>query len=116
MKILIAEDEAVSRMTLQQALRTWGHEIVSVENGADAWTVLQEADAPRIALVDWMMPGLDGVELCRCLRKREQGPYVYVILITPLGFIPGYRNRRINRPPSFRDGWICRARFSLTLF
>jgi diguanylate cyclase (GGDEF)-like protein len=97
MKILIAEDEAVSRMTLQRALRTWGHEVVNVENGADPWTVLQEADAPQIALVDWMMPGLDGVELCRRLRKGEQGPYVYVILIIA-------RNQREELLESLEEG------------
>jgi diguanylate cyclase (GGDEF)-like protein len=85
MKILIAEDDAVSRRVLEGHLVKWGYEVLSVENGEEAWTVLQEADAPQLAILDWMMPRMDGVEICRRLRQRGPEPYVYALLLTAKG-------------------------------
>jgi two-component system, cell cycle response regulator len=83
MKILVAEDEVLSRRRLEKRLAEWGYEVVSVDNGEQAWAVLDGPDAPALAVLDWMMPGLDGPELCRLLRARgTNGPYVYVILLT----------------------------------
>ncbi|MSV29653.1 MAG: diguanylate cyclase [Bryobacterales bacterium] len=82
MRILIAEDDLVSRRLLQSTLQKWGYEVVVAHDGSEAWTILQTEDAPRLAILDWMMPGLDGPEVCRRLRKVTASPYVYVILLT----------------------------------
>jgi two-component system cell cycle response regulator len=80
-RILIADDEPISRRTLEAALVRLGHEVVSVEDGAAALSVLGAAGAPRLAILDWMMPGADGLTVCRTLRQ-DPGPYTYVILLT----------------------------------
>lgn len=82
MKILIAEDNAFSRTLLKKTLVKAGFEAIVAENGDAAWEVLQQPDPPRLALVDWMMPGLSGVELCRKIRDLESPIPIYVILLT----------------------------------
>lgn len=82
MRILIADDDEVSRCKLETLLNKWGYEVISVEDGKSAWDVLQREDAPRLAILDWMMPGLDGSEICRQLRQSSKGAYVYVMLLT----------------------------------
>jgi len=82
MKILIADDEAVSRRMLQGLLTKWGYEVVSVEDGKAAWEQLNISDAPRIALLDWMMPGQNGVDVCRKMRAHRPEPYTYILLLT----------------------------------
>ena len=82
MKILIAEDEPVSRRMLQGVLTRWGYDVVSVEDGNAAWEQLNAADAPRIALLDWMMPGLNGIDVCRKMRRHRPEPYTYILLLT----------------------------------
>ena len=81
-KILIAEDDPTSRLTLRAALAKLGYEIEIADDGRAAWEALQRADAPEIAILDWMMPDVTGPEICRRLRARESGPYVYVMLLT----------------------------------
>lgn len=81
MKILIAEDDPISRRLLEATLRRWGHEVEVTVNGSQAVHALQRPDAPRVAVVDWMMPNLDGLEVCRRVRERAV-PYVYVVLLT----------------------------------
>jgi CheY-like chemotaxis protein len=71
MRILVADDESVTRRMLQGLLAKWGYEVVSVENGNAAWDKLKGLDAPRMALLDWMMPGQNGVDVCRALRKQR---------------------------------------------
>ncbi len=85
MKILIAEDDPVSQRVLEEFLRKWGHEPVSVANGGDAWTILQEEDTPRVAILDWMMPELEGVEVCRRVRALSGRAYIFLILLTAHG-------------------------------
>lgn len=85
MRILIAEDDAVSRRILESYLQRWGHEVVSTRDGAEAWAILQQDDAPRFAILDWMMPELDGVEVCRRLRALEKKPFTFVLLLTAKG-------------------------------
>lgn len=87
MKILIAEDDVTSRRILETILVKWGYEVISVTNGDEAWRKLQRADAPQIALLDWMMPGMDGVEVCKKLREKEmaQEQYTYLMLLTSKG-------------------------------
>lgn len=82
MRILIAEDDAIPRRLLQATLLKAGHEVVTACDGVEAWALLQSADAPRLAIVDWLMPGIDGVELCRRVRARQATPYTYLILLT----------------------------------
>jgi two-component system cell cycle response regulator len=82
MKILIADDESVSRRMLQGLLTKWGYEVVSAEDGKAAWGLLNAPDAPRIALLDWMMPGRNGVDVCRELRAHRPEPYTYILLLT----------------------------------
>jgi len=83
-RILIAEDDPVSRRILEAMLVKWGYEVISTCNGHEAWQVLQSADAPRLAILDWMMPGLDGLSVCRQVRNREEETYTYIILLTAL--------------------------------
>ena len=81
MKILIADDERMSRTLLKAALTKLGHEVLAVDNGIDAIRVLLEPDGPRLAILDWMMPGADGLTVCATVRERASA-YVYVILLT----------------------------------
>jgi diguanylate cyclase (GGDEF)-like protein len=62
----------------------WGYEVVVTKDGNEAWQALQEKDAPPLAILDWMMPGMDGVEVCRKVRERIKEPYTYLILLTAL--------------------------------
>jgi two-component system cell cycle response regulator len=82
MKILIADDEQVSRLMLQRLLTKWGYEVVSAEDGISAWEQLNRPEAPRIALLDWMMPGRNGVDVCREMRANRPEPYTYILLLT----------------------------------
>lgn len=82
MKILVAEDQVVSRHILTGNLRKWGYEVTAVEDGTRAWEVLQAEEAPPLALLDWSMPGMDGIEICQQIRKRPQTRPTYVILLT----------------------------------
>jgi diguanylate cyclase (GGDEF)-like protein len=81
-KVLIAEDDPIFRRILESWFKRWNYQVTSVENGLAAWEVLQKEDAPQLAILDWMMPGMDGVELCRKIRGRDQGLYRYVLLVT----------------------------------
>jgi two-component system, cell cycle response regulator len=81
-RILIADDDDVSRRVLQATLVKWGYDVLIACNGIEAWQMLQETNAPKLAILDWMMPGMDGVEVCREIRKRDESPYVYILLLT----------------------------------
>jgi sigma-B regulation protein RsbU (phosphoserine phosphatase) len=81
-KILIAEDDSVSRRVLGATLEKFGYEVVVAADGAEAWSVLQSVDAPSLAILDWMMPELDGVEICRRLRIIPNATPPYLILLT----------------------------------
>ena len=82
MKILAVEDDAVARAVLRQALRRLGHEVIEAADGTEAWDVLQQNDAVRVVVSDWMMPRADGLELCRRIRARTAADYIYFILLT----------------------------------
>jgi len=82
MKILIAEDEPVSRCLLEELLTDWGHEVVACADGLAALERLQGGDAPKLGILDWQMPGMDGVEVCRRLRAMPTGQPAYLILLT----------------------------------
>ena len=81
-KILIAEDDPVSRHVLTANLTNWGHEVIAVTNGTEAWQILQRDDAPHLAILDWMMPGMEGPEVCRKLRQSLKQIETYVIILT----------------------------------
>ncbi|MDM8545845.1 hybrid sensor histidine kinase/response regulator [Candidatus Venteria ishoeyi] len=85
MKLLIAEDAATSRMMLEEWVKEWGYEPVIAEDGAMAWDYLNQSPIetiPRLLLVDWMMPNMDGLELCQHIKNHEKFPFIYVILLT----------------------------------
>jgi diguanylate cyclase (GGDEF)-like protein len=81
-RVLIADDSIVSRHLLEATLRKWGYEVVSAPDGSAAWETLQHADAPALAILDWMMPGLTGLEVCRRVRQMSRERYTYVLLLT----------------------------------
>lgn len=82
LEILIADDDRVPRRLLRRMLERWGHRVIEVENGLQAWQALNVESPPHIAILDWMMPGIDGIELCRRLDQRVDAPLVYTILST----------------------------------
>jgi DNA-binding response OmpR family regulator len=82
MRILVADDDRVSLRVLESTLRQWGHEVETASDGLSAWEALARTDQPTLALLDWMMPGMDGVDVCRGLKERAGGPLVYTILLT----------------------------------
>jgi two-component system cell cycle response regulator len=80
--VLIAEDDPIFRRILESWFKKWDYQVTAVENGVDAWEVLQREDAPQLVILDWMMPGMDGIEICRRIRSGDQGVYRYVLLLT----------------------------------
>jgi two-component system cell cycle response regulator len=81
-KILVADDEPVNRRLLEILLSKWGYEVTVAGDGDEAWRALQTATRPRIAILDWMMPGMDGIEVCRKIREDDTFPPMYVLLLT----------------------------------
>ncbi len=81
-RILIAEDDPATRRLLEAYALKWGYSVEAVGDGLQAWQVLQSADPPRLLLLDWMMPGLDGLALCRKIRGRPDGNMFHIILLT----------------------------------
>jgi diguanylate cyclase (GGDEF)-like protein len=82
MRILIADDDPIWRRMIESMLAQLGEEVVAASDGTQAWEILQKEDRPSLAILDWMMPGMDGVEICRRLRASSDGPYVYILLLT----------------------------------
>jgi two-component system, cell cycle response regulator len=82
MKILVVDDEQISKRVLEAMLRKWGYETISSDNGLEAWELMQKPDAPSLVISDWMMPNMDGIELCEKIRAIERPGYVYFILLT----------------------------------
>jgi diguanylate cyclase (GGDEF)-like protein len=81
-KILIAEDDPISRRLLEVFLTRWGYQVSVAASGIEALELLEKADAPRLAVLDWMMPGLEGVQVCRKIRERKDRPYIYILLLS----------------------------------
>jgi DNA-binding response OmpR family regulator len=82
LKILIAEDEFTTRMMVQVCLENWGYRVESVTDGKAAQAALEKPDGPQIAILDWEMPGLDGVEVCRQVKEQSTAIAPYIILLT----------------------------------
>ncbi len=81
-RILIAEDDPVSRRMLEAFLQKWGYQVVAAADGLDALRILESEDAPALAVLDWMMPGLEGPQVCQRVRARSDRPYTYILLLT----------------------------------
>lgn len=82
MNVLIAEDDAPSRLMLQSLLGRWGYTVATACDGNEAWQILCEPDHPQLVILDWMMPGIEGPEIVRRLREREPETTYYAIIIT----------------------------------
>lgn len=82
MKILIADDDPISVLYLQDMLGEWGYEVVVAGDGSTARDILREPDGPVLAVLDWMMPGMDGIDVCRAIRDTVKDRYVYMIMLT----------------------------------
>jgi diguanylate cyclase (GGDEF)-like protein len=82
MKVLAAEDNPVFQSMLSNMLTKWGYQPVIAHDGNEAWEALQQPDGPQLAILDWMMPGLNGVDICRGVRAAGREPYVYILLLT----------------------------------
>jgi diguanylate cyclase (GGDEF)-like protein len=85
MKVLVADDDPVSRRLLQMSLMNAGYEVITSSNGNEALHLLEQKDGPELAVLDWMMPEMDGVEVCRIIRATAREPYVYILLLTARG-------------------------------
>ncbi len=85
MKVLVADDDAATRLLSETVLKSWGYEVCTATDGAEALCLLENGPRPDIALLDWMMPVRDGLEICRIIRAKPQTVPVYVILLTSLG-------------------------------
>ena len=84
MKVLIADDDAVTLRLLETTLKSWGYEVFAATDGAEALRILEDGSRPEIALLDWQMPEREGPEICRIIRARPQTLPVYIILLTSL--------------------------------
>lgn len=83
MRILIAEDDPISRVMLEATLKKWSFDVVVTANGRDAWEALQQKEEPpQLAILDWMMPGMDGIQVCRNARQTPATERVYILLLT----------------------------------
>jgi CheY-like chemotaxis protein len=82
LKALIAGDDPVSHKLIEARLKQWGYEVVSARNGEEAWEAFQAQNEPIVAILDWMMPGTDGLEVCRRIRQSEPAQPVFIIFLT----------------------------------
>jgi DNA-binding response OmpR family regulator len=90
MKVLVAEDDATARLFLVSALQGLGHVVTAVPDGREAWGAFQKAPFP-VVVSDWVMPDIDGLELCRRIRETDRTRYTYLILLTSLDDRDHYR-------------------------
>lgn len=81
-RVLLAEDEPVTRRLLEAQMTRFGFDVTSVPDGLRAWEALQNADAPSLVVLDWNMPGLDGPDVCRKIRESTRSGYTYMLLVT----------------------------------
>lgn len=82
LKVLVAEDQPVERRLLTRFLERWGYEPVPCPDGQQAWDLVERGEAPHLMVLDWSMPGMDGVDVCRKLRERDDGETPYVLVLT----------------------------------
>lgn len=117
MEVLIAEDDPLSQRVLEANLKKWGHVVIACNDGDEAWERLKEPDTPKIAILDWMMPGIEGPELCRRVRELDHGKLLHLILLTAretkqdvVAGLSSGANDYITKP---FDGEELRARFEV---
>lgn len=84
MKVLIADDGLTVRRLLSLYLTEWGYEVVEAVNGAEAWEIIRKPDCPRLIILDWIMPLMDGPEICRKARALEHGKMLHIIIFTSI--------------------------------
>lgn len=84
MKIVVAEDDRITRKIIHKTLESWGHEVVMADDGAEGLRLLGENPDVHMLITDWMMPEMDGLELCRKVRESEDKRYIYIIILTAL--------------------------------
>ncbi len=110
-KILVADDDPPSRLLLQASLTQWGYEVLEAGDGEEAWKVMQQPDPPRLLILDWLMPKMDGINLCRKIRKElpESGSY-YIILLSQITgtsniklAIDGGANEFLSKPFDYQE-------------
>ena len=82
MRILVVDDDPITLHMVIYRLRQWGHEVISCADGDSAWKVLEHGMIPNVAILDWMMPGMNGPDLCQKIRSKTDCPYVYIVLLT----------------------------------
>ena len=82
MRALVVEDDPVSRRMLEAFLSKADYEVVVAADGLEAWALLQQPDAPRLVILDWMMPRMDGIQLCRKIRNWAESFYIYIVMLT----------------------------------
>ena len=82
MKILVADDSKVYRKAITVSLEKWGHEVVQASDGDEALKILRDPEAPSLAILDWMMPGMNGTDICRAIRRDTKGSFKYILLLT----------------------------------
>ena len=104
MQILVAEDNRFYRQVLETTVRDWGYDVLSVDNGLAAWEVLQSKTAPYLAIVDWLMPGLTGPELCRKVRSLNRARPTYIIILT----VKDGKEDILSALNSGADDYICK--------
>ncbi len=80
--VLVAEDDPMFRKILKSWLETWGYRVTLAEDGEQAWQILQQETQPELLILDWIMPGVEGAEICHRIRARQKTPYQYVLLVT----------------------------------
>jgi|HubBroStandDraft_1064217.scaffolds.fasta_scaffold00085_44 two-component system cell cycle response regulator len=80
--VLVAEDDPICRRVLESRLGKWGFRVITAEDGLEAWEILRQGNAPDLLILDWMMPGIDGPELCRRVRESRNAIYPYILLVT----------------------------------
>ena len=80
--VLVAEDDPMFRTILKSWLENWGYRVIVAQDGTAAWNILQQERPPELLILDWVMPGLDGLQLCRRIRERQTTPYQYILLVT----------------------------------
>ncbi|MDP9457005.1 MAG: response regulator, partial [Actinomycetota bacterium] len=85
MRVLIAEDDPVSRTILRHVVEKFGHECLVAEDGVRAWELYRSTPSVNVVISDWMMPGMDGLELCRMVRRENRDEYTYFMFLTALG-------------------------------
>ena len=101
--VLVADDDAASRTVVAAILRKGGYEVRLAVDGCEAWTILQAPSPPSIAVIDWMMPGLDGPEICRRVRTLDTPTPTYVVLLTSRDASAGHRRGPRRRRRRLRD-------------